>query len=597
MKAITFYSYKGGVGRTLALANIAVYVSRFGQNVCLVDFDLEAPGLLYKFPEYFSTSPQSGLVDYIHEFTAGGNIPASLGEYILTADGLPESQGFIKMIPAGNIHSAQYWKKLASIDWHDLFYSEKGEGVPFFLEFKEKIREEINPDFLLFDSRTGITEMSGICTTLLPDQVVFFITHNPENKDGSRQILRGIQKAKRLKKQDPIKVHFVLTRIPFPGEDKDKEVEKNIITGIRSFLNEDTENLTEHLNIDEISILHSDRELELAESLHLTEKNVKERPLYQDYLKLFSRIIPENMIKPYFDQIVSQITQTDRMLEEPDRVQQELEALVTSYPHPKSYEKLIDFYLLRNVDPDRILECFADLWQIVKKPDRNILNKFIQTFKKKNYFGSIEKIHLKMAEEYLRSNPSDRVEMALKLAGIYNDRSQYKEALSHYLNVIDRVKNKEEILEEILKILIHEQRYDEALNVYQRFKSIVLNSVSLKALLIEILYELGKIEEIKELLGSDEKTEEKLIFHNPSLFANIMKRLNREDEIDSSLHKLLNKLVSQDDWQKLTELGRAFYQLDKKEEFKNALPEGYHYKKRILQRLDFRSSPVRRISR
>ena len=42
---ITFYSYKGGVGRTLALANMATQMVRWGRRVLLVDFDLEAPGL------------------------------------------------------------------------------------------------------------------------------------------------------------------------------------------------------------------------------------------------------------------------------------------------------------------------------------------------------------------------------------------------------------------------------------------------------------------------------------------------------------------------------------------------------------------------
>jgi Mrp family chromosome partitioning ATPase len=41
----TFYSYKGGVGRTQALANIAVLLSRWGYRVLCVDWDLEAPGL------------------------------------------------------------------------------------------------------------------------------------------------------------------------------------------------------------------------------------------------------------------------------------------------------------------------------------------------------------------------------------------------------------------------------------------------------------------------------------------------------------------------------------------------------------------------
>ncbi|MBU0764165.1 MAG: AAA family ATPase, partial [Bacteroidetes bacterium] len=38
MKTITFYSYKGGVGRTLALANIAKRLAEFGKKVCLIDF-------------------------------------------------------------------------------------------------------------------------------------------------------------------------------------------------------------------------------------------------------------------------------------------------------------------------------------------------------------------------------------------------------------------------------------------------------------------------------------------------------------------------------------------------------------------------------
>jgi MinD-like ATPase involved in chromosome partitioning or flagellar assembly len=202
METITFYSYKGGVGRTLSLANIAIYLSRFGLNVCIVDFDLEAPGVHYKLKPLFSRPVERGLVDYIYEFTSGGNVPASLSEYALTAENVPEGEGNIRLIPAGNVLSAEYWKKLASIDWHGFFYESGGEGIPFFLEFKEKIRSELQPDFLLIDSRTGITEMSGICTALLPDRVVFLITNNPENIEGSRQILRGIQKEKNGDRQN-----------------------------------------------------------------------------------------------------------------------------------------------------------------------------------------------------------------------------------------------------------------------------------------------------------------------------------------------------------------------------------------------------------
>ncbi|HAV6207551.1 TPA: ParA family protein, partial [Acinetobacter baumannii] len=46
---ITFYSYKGGVGRTTSLALLARYYSETGKKVFIIDCDFEAPGLLNFF--------------------------------------------------------------------------------------------------------------------------------------------------------------------------------------------------------------------------------------------------------------------------------------------------------------------------------------------------------------------------------------------------------------------------------------------------------------------------------------------------------------------------------------------------------------------
>src|SRR5262245_32443359 len=40
-----FYAFKGGVGRSMALANVAELLYQHGFNVLMIDFDLEAPGL------------------------------------------------------------------------------------------------------------------------------------------------------------------------------------------------------------------------------------------------------------------------------------------------------------------------------------------------------------------------------------------------------------------------------------------------------------------------------------------------------------------------------------------------------------------------
>ena len=61
MKVITFYSFKGGVGRTLLLANTALFLARANKRVVMLDLDFEAPGLPYKF----GVKPERGLVDYL----------------------------------------------------------------------------------------------------------------------------------------------------------------------------------------------------------------------------------------------------------------------------------------------------------------------------------------------------------------------------------------------------------------------------------------------------------------------------------------------------------------------------------------------------
>ena len=44
-RVVTFYSFKGGTGRSMAVANVAWILASRGQRVLVIDWDLEAPGL------------------------------------------------------------------------------------------------------------------------------------------------------------------------------------------------------------------------------------------------------------------------------------------------------------------------------------------------------------------------------------------------------------------------------------------------------------------------------------------------------------------------------------------------------------------------
>jgi len=281
MKTITFYSYKGGVGRSLALANIATRLAEFGRKVCLLDFDLEAPGLHYKFSSHFnSLNIKKGIVDYIYEFSNTGNLPATISEYSYSFYS-SQAKANITIIPAGGINSSDYWRKLSSINWYELLY-ESPSGLSFLLDLKEKIRNEISPDFLLIDSRTGISEMSGITLSLLADEVVVVAANNKENLDGAKKIIKSISDPNNSVIGVAPKVTFILSRIPFTEKPEDKAKEYNLVTKIKREFGK---------LIEDVNVIHSDRELEENEQIKIGyEKDETVAQIARDYLNLFEKL-------------------------------------------------------------------------------------------------------------------------------------------------------------------------------------------------------------------------------------------------------------------------------------------------------------------
>jgi tetratricopeptide (TPR) repeat protein len=190
MFVVTFYSYKGGVGRTSALANVAFRLARRGKRVLVMDFDLEAPGIdAYHFCD--SKETHEGLVEYVAEFMRSGQVP-SLRDFVLDAT-LPGTMGKLFFMPAGK-KDESYQAELSRLDWK-VFYRQK-KGYLFVENLKAAINEMFKPDYVLVDSRTGLTDTSGICTLQLPSLVVLMFSLNEQNVTGTSRIYRSIKSNK-----------------------------------------------------------------------------------------------------------------------------------------------------------------------------------------------------------------------------------------------------------------------------------------------------------------------------------------------------------------------------------------------------------------
>jgi tetratricopeptide (TPR) repeat protein/MinD-like ATPase involved in chromosome partitioning or flagellar assembly len=223
---ITFYSYKGGTGRSMAVANIAWILASSGKRVLTVDWDLEAPGLHRYYTPFLSDKDltgSEGLIDLLIEFrdaTAVGHAGAGednwyeayadISPYVVSLDWDFPRGGTLDLLPSGR-QGASYSARINSFDWEE-FYERRGGGV--FLEaVKGKMRADY--DYVLIDSRTGVSDTSGICTVQMPDAVVVCFTLNNQGVKGGAAVAHSIYE-QRLRKGRDVAIFPVPMRVePF----------------------------------------------------------------------------------------------------------------------------------------------------------------------------------------------------------------------------------------------------------------------------------------------------------------------------------------------------------------------------------------------
>ncbi len=205
-RIVTFYSYKGGVGRTSALANIAVLLAKYGKSVLLMDWDLEAPGLDRYFSPYIKAESKrsQGL---IHLLANAAKEPAAAWEPFVTQIQIDRCPP-ISIIMSGD-RSTDYIEHIRTFSWSDFFENRQGGAIldRWRREWKSRY------DYVLVDSRTGITDIGGVCTVFLPDILVLVFTANDQSFEGALQVANGIQQARR----DLAVPRPPLAVLPLPG--------------------------------------------------------------------------------------------------------------------------------------------------------------------------------------------------------------------------------------------------------------------------------------------------------------------------------------------------------------------------------------------
>jgi hypothetical protein len=210
----------------MALANIACILAESqtmagGNGVLMIDWDLEAPGLHRYFRNKLTTSSfgmerfdrgnshdlKPGLIDLFYEldkktdsYSANSSDAQSsqpltgedlarkaisevnLKEYILdtTTKGLC-------LLKAGRFNPKdpnEYSERVNKFNWEGLYQ----KSPQLIRLLAETLAQKYA--YVLIDSRTGITDISGICTMLLPEKLVVVFTPNLQSLTGGLDLIR-----------------------------------------------------------------------------------------------------------------------------------------------------------------------------------------------------------------------------------------------------------------------------------------------------------------------------------------------------------------------------------------------------------------------
>ncbi len=202
-RTVTFYSFKGGVGRTTALTHVAWILAMRGRKVVAVDLDLEAPGLSTAFN--LNPQPRLGIVDYFYErsYLPLGLEPSISVAQIFGEVRIPNATGRLFVVPAGSL-DLDYISKVD--DLRATTIVDSGENL--WSIFSREIKEQLQPDILLVDSRTGINQWGAFSLLQAADDVIIFLFPNEQNRQGIDLLLKSLRVLRN------ISINFVFTPVP-----------------------------------------------------------------------------------------------------------------------------------------------------------------------------------------------------------------------------------------------------------------------------------------------------------------------------------------------------------------------------------------------
>ena len=163
----TLYSVKGGVGRSTTAAVLAWHLARNGEDVLVVDLDLESPGLSSAMLDP-AARPEFGVTDWFVEDLVGQGDHVS--ERMAAAPAWArELDGDVRVVPAHGSDPGEYLAKLGRV-----YLDIKDPWTVRLERLLSRLEQTYKPSIVLLESRSGLHDIAAATVTDLGAQVLLF---------------------------------------------------------------------------------------------------------------------------------------------------------------------------------------------------------------------------------------------------------------------------------------------------------------------------------------------------------------------------------------------------------------------------------------
>lgn len=215
---VTFYSFRGGVGRSTAVGLVAGILASRKHRVVMIDLDLESPGLsiLLRPDVKIVNEEQLGVLDYLHQrfLTPDLNVPTI--HHCICQVKLPD-RGELFLVPVGE-DDENYIHRLADLDrrtWQVFYHREINPVKQLIADIKAKL----NPDIILIDVGSGFNDASAIALLDLADTGIICFAPTDQSFAGLHWVVQGARKQRDYQGKPDLR--FLVTPMP-PVAEKHK---------------------------------------------------------------------------------------------------------------------------------------------------------------------------------------------------------------------------------------------------------------------------------------------------------------------------------------------------------------------------------------